>query len=300
MNHNRDENGWPTPLCELRMIPKPNITEPNVIDASNSRGKGMNALQAHYQNSGKHRFSNKFTEVTVNNKEEITNDNFNGDVNEWHTPLGELRMMQKTNITQPDVIDASNSTGKGRNVLQALDQNSGKHRFSNRFTEVVVNNNEENEFMKFHLQHHACNELQSTKKCKDGLEMLLQAIGKRAAKQCISKKIIEVKEKNKKENEGKRIHCEHPTFNELDNPAYCKEGYELDGIKCCGCHKEFVSKLSQDKKERKQQWKPGSGKNLVHGCINCHDCKTAYCNDCWNKKLLDTDNSGRRKRKSRN
>ena len=45
--------------------------------------------------------------------------------------------------------------------------------------------------------------------------------------------------------------CDHEQWNELDNPQYCINGNELDGVFCHVCKKEFVHKDSNDPKKKK-------------------------------------------------
>ena len=109
---------------------------------------------------------------------------------------------------------------------------------------------------------------------------------------------INISKEEKSTSTDKCSECNHPKINELESPDYCKSGNELEGVFCNKCNKEFVHKYSNDQNKRKNQWKPGLGDNLVHACINCHECKLAYCNECWKEKSCNT--TGRPKRRRTN
>ena len=58
--------------------------------------------------------------------------------------------------------------------------------------------------------------------------------------------------------------------------SYCNPGNRFFGIKCAGCPKYFVNKVTDEK----TQFKP-SARNRMHCCSNTkEDCTFALCNDC--------------------
>ena len=89
--------------------------------------------------------------------------------------------------------------------------------------------------------------------------------------------------------------CDHPSWCELENLDYCKNGNELDGVFCHTCKKEFVHKYSDDAILKKDQWKGGFGENIVHACVNCHTCGMAYCHAC-HTYLCNSNGRSKRKR----
>ena len=110
---------------------------------------------------------------------------------------------------------------------------------------------------------------------------------------------LEDKDNQREKKPGKDdfFECDHEQWNELDNPQYCINGNELDGVFCHVCKKEFVHKYSDDPKKRKDQWKPGFGDNLVHACLHCHTCGMAYCHACHLKKICNSTTRSKRKRR---
>ena len=84
---------------------------------------------------------------------------------------------------------------------------------------------------------------------------------------------------NKQENNASLHEWGNLQPNELK--SYCNPGNKFFGIKCAGCPKYFVSKVTDEK----TQFKP-SARNQMHCCANVKDdCTFALCNDCYKLRV---------------
>ena len=84
------------------------------------------------------------------------------------------------------------------------------------------------------------------------------------------------------------------SYKEITSPAYCKSGNELNGTKCAGCSKFFVSKRTSSSNEEIIS----STKNRVMACYNVNFCDHAYCNTCYMGKLIENDERQKRRGRS--
>jgi hypothetical protein len=115
--------------------------------------------------------------------------------------------------------------------------------------------------------------------------------------------------------EVKTVECRHDvydegfTYREEGNPAYCKDGFYMAGLRCGGCDRKFVPDKKTELKVGKDVSFRPKPSAAVYCCVNIEqnsggnsECNHAFCAVCWNKRLkesMSNDEDGGRQNKRR-